>query len=206
MTGPRNLRQRRRSQRRKMSMKNMKMATEESTEDRKRVQGIRDDDGGSSGLTTGLVDWQRQRCVNFPCYRVANSNTVSSLSPHCLFLIFFSSDQFFPFTARNTISTTIMRKIFLYQVYTKVLMINKYVRKSIARKNGNEILIWSWNNPIMYITTFIEMVKFPHQTTHKFQHLLHLILHEQMRKGVNYLFQYTRRSSIKIYQKSTKSC
>ena len=26
-------------------------------------------------------------------------------------------------------------------------MINKYVRKSLARKNGNEILIWSWNNP-----------------------------------------------------------
>ena len=26
-------------------------------------------------------------------------------------------------------------------------MINKYVGKSLARKNVNEILIWSWNNP-----------------------------------------------------------
>ena len=29
----------------------------------------------------------------------------------------------------------------------RVLMINKDVRKKLARKNGNEILIWSWNNP-----------------------------------------------------------
>ena len=27
-------------------------------------------------------------------------------------------------------------------------MINKDVLKSLARKNGNEIIIWSWNNPI----------------------------------------------------------
>ena len=55
-----------------------------------------------------------------------------------------------------------MGKIFLYQVYTnlayvpptyrrvkklQVLMINKDVRKYLARKNGNEILIWSWNKP-----------------------------------------------------------
>ena len=25
-------------------------------------------------------------------------------------------------------------------------MINKDLRKSLARKNGNDILIWSWNN------------------------------------------------------------
>ena len=55
-----------------------------------------------------------------------------------------------------------MQKIFLYQVYTAleyvppmyrrvkklpVLMINKDVRKSLVHKNGNNILIWIWNNP-----------------------------------------------------------
>ena len=30
-------------------------------------------------------------------------------------------------------------------------MINKDVRKSLARKNGNEILIWIWNNPYALI-------------------------------------------------------
>ena len=30
----------------------------------------------------------------------------------------------------------------------RVLIINKDVRKCLARKNGNMILIWSWNNPI----------------------------------------------------------
>ena len=74
---------------------------------------------------------------------------------------FFSSDSFFfSFAARNTISTAIVRKIFLYRVYTnlayvtpmyrrvkklQVIMINKDVRKSLARKKGNDILIWSWN-------------------------------------------------------------
>ena len=30
-------------------------------------------------------------------------------------------------------------------------MINKYLCKSLASKNGNDILIWSWNNPpILY--------------------------------------------------------
>ena len=56
-----------------------------------------------------------------------------------------------------------MRKIFLYRVYTylahvpctyrrvkrpRVLMINKDVHKPLARKNGNEILIWIWNNSV----------------------------------------------------------
>ena len=55
-----------------------------------------------------------------------------------------------------------MLKIFLYQVYTnlayvtptysrvkklRVLTINKNLRKSLASRNGNEILIWIWNNP-----------------------------------------------------------
>ena len=37
-----------------------------STEDRRSVQGIEDDDRGGSRSTTGLVDWQRQRSVDFP--------------------------------------------------------------------------------------------------------------------------------------------
>ena len=55
-----------------------------------------------------------------------------------------------------------MREIFLHQVYTNlayvphtyrrvkkllVLMINKDVCKYLARKDGNESLIWSWSNP-----------------------------------------------------------
>ena len=30
-------------------------------------------------------------------------------------------------------------------------MINKGVRKSLSRKKGNEILIWSWNNPLIFL-------------------------------------------------------
>ena len=54
-----------------------------------------------------------------------------------------------------------MRKVFLYQVYTnlayvlctysrvkqlRVLVINKDVLQSLARKKGNKILIWRWND------------------------------------------------------------
>ena len=138
-----------------------KMTTEASAEDRRCVQGIGDNDIDGSGSTTGPVDWQQQGSVDFTCYRAANSNTVSSLSIRCLVLILFSSDYFFLFAARNTISIAIMRKIFLYQVYInlayvpptytrvkklRVLMINKDVRKYLARKKRNEILIWCWNN------------------------------------------------------------
>ena len=66
-----------------------------SAEDRRRVQEIKDDDRGGSILTTGLLDWQRQRSVDLSCFQVANSNTVSSLSSRCLFLILFSSYSFF---------------------------------------------------------------------------------------------------------------
>ena len=91
----------------------------------------------------GPVYWQQQRSIDFPCYCVANSNTVLSLSCRCLVLYCFHRINFFPFTSRNTISTEIMRKIFLYQVFTKlayippmyrrvkklqVIMINKDVR------------------------------------------------------------------------------
>ena len=93
---------------------------------------ISNDDGGvsrgrgmdyeseGSETMTGPVDCQRQQSVDFTCYCVAKSNTASSLSRRCLVLILFSSDYFFSFTARNTISTSIMRNIFLYQVYTNL--------------------------------------------------------------------------------------
>ena len=61
------------------------------------------------------------------------------------------------------------------------------------------IIITTICNTIMNIITLISMVTFQHQTTHHFQHLLHLLSHQQMMKDVNYLVQYMRRSSIKIY-------
>ena len=92
-----------------MRTKTTTKKTEVLAEDRQRIQGIRDDDIGSSGSTMGPVDWQLQRSVNFPYYCVANSNTVLSLSHRFLILILFSSDYFFSsFTARKTISTEIM--------------------------------------------------------------------------------------------------
>ena len=97
---PRNLQQQRRRRQRKMSKNTTTTTTEVSEEDRRRVQGIGEYDGGDSGLTMGPVDWQQQRSVDFTCYRVANSNTVSSLSYHCLVLILFSLDSFFLFTAK----------------------------------------------------------------------------------------------------------
>ena len=36
------------------------------TDDRRRVQRIGDDDRGGSRLTTGPVDWQQQRSIDFP--------------------------------------------------------------------------------------------------------------------------------------------
>ena len=69
-----------------MRTKNTKTTTEVSAEDRRRVQGIADDDEGGSGSTTEPMYWQQQRSVDFPCYRVANSNTFSSLSSCCLVL------------------------------------------------------------------------------------------------------------------------
>ena len=68
-----------------------KTTTEALAEDRRRVQGIGDDNGGGNGMMTGPVDWQRQRSVDFLCYRVANSNTVLYLSRRCLVLILVNS-------------------------------------------------------------------------------------------------------------------
>ena len=115
-----NIQRQRRRWRREMSTKTTTMKTEASAKDRRRVQEIGDDDGGGSGSMTGQVDWQQQRSVDFPCYRVSNSNTFSSLSIFYIVFILFLSDSFFLFPARNTISTAIMQKIFLYQVYTNL--------------------------------------------------------------------------------------
>ena len=78
-----------------MSTKTTTTTTDASAEDRQRVQGIKDDDGGGRVLTTGPVDWQRQQSVGFSYFQVSNSNTVSSLSSRYLVLIFFSSYSFF---------------------------------------------------------------------------------------------------------------
>ena len=87
-----------------MSTKTTTTTTEVLADDRRRVQGIRDDGGGGSVLTTILVDWKQQRTVDFPCYRVANSNTVSSLSCRCLVLILFPSDYFSPHSLQERLS------------------------------------------------------------------------------------------------------
>ena len=136
-----------------MSTKTTTMTTEALADDRQRVQGVRDDGRGGNGSMTVPLDWKRQLSIDISYYCVANSNTVSWMS--CFDIVFI--ELLFLFTARNTISTAIIRKIFLYQVYTnlayvpftyrriktlRVLMINKYLYKSLARKNGNKILIW----------------------------------------------------------------
>ena len=80
-----------------MGTKTTTTKTDTSEEDRQRVQGNEDDYGGGSGSMMGPVDWQRQQSVNFPCFQVATSNTISSLSSLSLILILFSSDSFSPF-------------------------------------------------------------------------------------------------------------
>ena len=62
-----------------------------------------------------------------------------------------------------------------------------------------------WNTTINIITVR-SIVKFQPQRTHQFQHWLHLLLHQQMAKDVNYLVQYMRISSIKFYLNSINSC
>ena len=54
---------------------------------------------------------------------------------------------------------------------------------------------------LINIITFIAVVTFQHQTTHQLQHLIHVLLHQQTAKGVQYLIQYTRRKSIQIHLK-----
>ena len=144
-----------------MSTKTTTTTTEVLVKGRRCVQGIRDNNEGRSGSTTGPVDWQRQCSVYFPWFQVANSNTVSPLSSCCLVLVFFSSYSFFSVCCMKYYQYCNHAKIFLFQVYTslayvtptyrwvkelRVLMINKDVCKSLARKKVNEILIWSWND------------------------------------------------------------
>ena len=88
-----------------------------------------------------------------------------TLSSLCLvtisFWYCFRHIPFFGFDAWNTISTAIMQKVFLYQIYTnlayvpptyirvkklRVLIINKDVHKSLGRNNGNENPICSRND------------------------------------------------------------
>ena len=94
-TGPRDLQQQQRRWRRNMSTKNLTKTTEALEKDIWRVQWIGDNSEGGSGSTKGPMDWKQRWSVNFPCYCVANSNTVSYLSRHCIVLILFSSDSFF---------------------------------------------------------------------------------------------------------------
>ena len=136
-----------------MRTKTTTMTTDDSADDRRHVKGIGDNNGGGSGSTTGPVDWQQQRSVDFPCFQVANSNTVSSLSSCCLVLILLSSYSFFPVRCMKYYQYCNHAKIVLYQVYTilayvsptyrgvkelRVLMINKDTRKSLARKKGKD--------------------------------------------------------------------
>ena len=87
-----------------MSTKTKITTTDMSAEDRRRVQGIRDDVGGGRGSETGTVDWKQQWSVDFTCYHVAYSNTVSSLSRRCLILIFFSSNSSLCFSLQEILS------------------------------------------------------------------------------------------------------
>ena len=84
-------------------------------EDRRRVQEIGDNEGGGNGLTTVPVDWQLQWSVGFPCYHIANSNTVSSLSRLCLVFILFLS-YFFFIHCKKYYQYCTHAEIFLYQV------------------------------------------------------------------------------------------
>ena len=127
--GPRTLQQRWRRRQRTMITKTATTTTEASAEDIQCVQGIGYNNGGGSGLTIGLVYWQQQWSVDFPCYRVSSSNPALSLSSRCPVLILFSSYSFFSFAARNTISTAIMRKIFSYQVYTNLAYVPPAYRR-----------------------------------------------------------------------------
>ena len=119
--------------------------TEALAEERRRIQGIRDKGGGGSRLTTGPVDWQQQRSFDCPCYRVDNSNTVLSLSICSLVLIFFHQIPFSPFDARNPISTAIVWKIFLYQVYTNLAYVPPMYR--IFKNYEFSLSIMTYVNP-----------------------------------------------------------
>ena len=96
---------------------------------------------------------------NFGWY--GTSNTVLSLSSCCLVLIFFSSESFYLVHCKKYYQYCNHADNILYEVYTNLayvpppyrrvkklrfLMINKNVRKYLAHKKGNGIIIWIWNN------------------------------------------------------------
>ena len=97
----------------------------------------------------------------FCCYRVANRNTVSSISRCCLVLILLSSYLCFYFLLKDWLSVLQSCRKYFCCKYTLTLCIHPYLKKSKKLRvlmrnkhlcmllfivNGNNILIWSWNN------------------------------------------------------------
>ena len=136
----RNIRRRHRPQRRKMSTNTTTTTKEASADDIERVLGIEDDDRGGrgSGSMMGLMSWQQQRSVDFTCYRMANSNTVSSLSCRCLVLVLFSSDTF-NFSSLQEILTVLQScgKYFLPSVHYPCVC-TPYVQESKTTTSSHD--------------------------------------------------------------------
>ena len=109
---------------RKMSTKTTTTALEASVEDIQRVQGIGDNNRGVIRSTTGTVYWQQQRSLYFLCYRISNSNTVSSLSCCCLVLVLIFSYSFFFVHCKKYFQNCNCPKISLYQVYTNLAYVS----------------------------------------------------------------------------------
>ena len=118
-----------------------------------------------------------------------------------LFWYYFNHILFFLFSARNIIIIAIMQKIFLYKVYTNlaylfptysrlqklwVLIINNDVHKSLVRKKGDDILIWSWIDSIILdncmmtilflnkVTMFYDYYNKPHKIPTAFFYYLNI--------------------------------
>ena len=159
--GPRNLRRRWMRQRRKMSTKTTTTTKNALAEDRQRVQGIKDENGDGSESTTGWWIGNNNRVLIFLTFMLLTVTLSRLYIVAVSFWYFFIRSLCYLFAAWNNISTAIIRKIFLYRMYTnlayvpptyrikktlRVILINKYVRKYLARKKGNENPIWSWND------------------------------------------------------------
>ena len=65
-TRPRDRRQQWRRQGIDNGSKESTTITEASAEDKRRIQGIRDKNGGGDGSATGSVDLQSRQSINFP--------------------------------------------------------------------------------------------------------------------------------------------
>ena len=141
-----------------MSTKTTTMTTEASAEYRLRVQGIGDNNEGRSGSKIVPVDNENGVLV-FLSVKLLTVTLFFSVYLLSRFGFFYQISFFF-FTAINSISTAIMWKNFtnctltlrLYPLHTgelkklRVIIINKDIRKYLAHKKGNYIIIWSWNN------------------------------------------------------------